>query len=60
MDSTLGNKDVLQDILRKVPFSIGGHTVDLKSVRLSGNTTTTAATATAAAAATKTITTMIL
>ncbi|KAI0231502.1 hypothetical protein LSAT2_018135 [Lamellibrachia satsuma] len=35
VDSTLDNKDVLQDILRKVPFSIGGHTVDLKSVRLS-------------------------
>ncbi|KAI0238812.1 hypothetical protein LSAT2_010418 [Lamellibrachia satsuma] len=32
VDSTLGNKDVLQDILRKVPFSIGGHAVDLKSV----------------------------
>ncbi|KAI0232001.1 hypothetical protein LSAT2_017656, partial [Lamellibrachia satsuma] len=35
VDSTLSNKDVLQDILRKVPFSIGGHAVDLKSVRLS-------------------------
>ncbi|KAI0208143.1 hypothetical protein LSAT2_007193 [Lamellibrachia satsuma] len=35
VDSTLGNWDVLQDILGKVPFSIGGHAVDLKSVRLS-------------------------
>ncbi|KAI0225835.1 Mucin-like protein [Lamellibrachia satsuma] len=35
VDSTLSNRDVLQDILVNVPFSIGGHAVDLKSVKLS-------------------------
>ncbi|KAI0238816.1 hypothetical protein LSAT2_010422 [Lamellibrachia satsuma] len=35
VDSTLSNWDVLQDILGKVPFSVGGRAVDLKSVKLS-------------------------
>ena len=38
VDSTLSNRDVLQDILVNVPFSIGGHAVDLKSVKLSSKT----------------------
>ena len=53
MDSTLSNWDVLQDILGKVPFSVGGRAVDLKSVKLSGKTTT-ATTATATATTTTT------
>ena len=36
VDSTVSSKDLLHDILRNASFSLGGHAVNLDSVRVSG------------------------